>query len=208
MAKPAGHNITLGGALTFVNWQAAAISAAEKGVAREPPVGVPSRRLDSFDRLFEEEWRRVVSVAWRALGDGSAAEDVAQEVFLAFHQRHPNGLPQARAWLHLAAAHLALNRIRSERRRRQREQSAGESVAAPDPVSAVVAAETRREVNAALGRLPRLKASILVLRYAGLSYAEVAAALGIPINQVGRRLRRAEAALLKEMGGEHSRASL
>jgi len=40
---------------------------------------------------------------------------------------------------------------------------------------------------------------VLTLRYGGLSYAEVAAALGVGINQVGTLLKRAEDALRKEM---------
>jgi RNA polymerase sigma-70 factor (ECF subfamily) len=41
---------------------------------------------------------------------------------------------------------------------------------------------------------------VLALRYSGLSYAEVASSLGIGVNAVGTRLRRAEARLRKEVG--------
>jgi RNA polymerase sigma-70 factor (ECF subfamily) len=64
---------------------------------------------------------------------------------------------------------------------------------------AVEEAERRREVRAALARLNPKQASVLVLRYSGLSYAEVAEALGVRVGQVGTLLRRAEAALKKEM---------
>ena len=37
------------------------------------------------------------------------------------------------------------------------------------------------------------------MRYSGLSYAEIAAALGVSTGQIGTLLRRAEAALRKEM---------
>jgi DNA-directed RNA polymerase specialized sigma24 family protein len=47
--------------------------------------------------------------------------------------------------------------------------------------------------------LPERQAAALVLRYSGLSYAEVATALGMPADQVGTALRRAEAAMRKEM---------
>ncbi|MGA7989406.1 MAG: sigma factor-like helix-turn-helix DNA-binding protein, partial [Candidatus Dormiibacterota bacterium] len=62
------------------------------------------------------------------------------------------------------------------------------------------AAETRRAVRAALARVPRRHATVLVLRYSGLSYAEIATAIGIGVNGVGTRLRRAEACLRKEVG--------
>ena len=66
-----------------------------------------------------------------------------------------------------------------------------------------LASETRQEVREALGRLKRHQAALLVLRYSGLSYAEVAAALSIPVSQVGVRLRRAEAALRQEVDRDH-----
>jgi RNA polymerase sigma-70 factor (ECF subfamily) len=68
-----------------------------------------------------------------------------------------------------------------------------------NPESEVLASETRREVRQALGRIKRRHAALLMLRYSGLSYAEVADALSIPTSQVGARLRRAEAALRKEV---------
>ena len=46
---------------------------------------------------------------------------------------------------------------------------------------------------------PARSAAVLALRYSGLSYAEVAAALGVGVGQVGTMLRRAEAALRKEI---------
>jgi RNA polymerase sigma-70 factor (ECF subfamily) len=63
----------------------------------------------------------------------------------------------------------------------------------------VQAQEDRRQVRMALRRLPLKSASVLVLRYSGLSYIEVADALGVGPNQVGTLLRRAEHALRKEM---------
>ena len=54
-------------------------------------------------------------------------------------------------------------------------------------------------MRAALGRLAPKPAAVLVLRASGLSYAEVAQALGIGIGQIGTLLRRAETALRKEV---------
>ena len=51
----------------------------------------------------------------------------------------------------------------------------------------------------ALSRLPRHSATVLVLRHSGLSYTEVADAMGVKVGQVGTMLRRAEAALRKEL---------
>jgi RNA polymerase sigma-70 factor (ECF subfamily) len=54
-------------------------------------------------------------------------------------------------------------------------------------------------VRTALTRLPRAQAVALVLRHSGLSYADVAAAVGLSPASVGTTVRRAEAALREEM---------
>ena len=97
--------------------------------------------------------------------------------------------------------HTALNRIRSRRRRERRElaDSNNREKTELDPQLMVEIEEERRQVRRALSRLPRKAASVLALRYSGLSYVEVGAALGVGANQVGTLLRRAEHALRKEM---------
>ena len=169
------------------------------GISRSTEVGV---RPTSFDRLFDEEYAKVAAIARRVLGDPDAAEDVAQEVFLDLHRRFGDSPgAQAVAWVRTAAAHAALNVIRGNRRRAVREERyATDSPPAYDPEAAVEAAETTLAVRAALARIPERHATILALRYSGLSYAEMASALGIGVNAVGTRLRRAEARFRKEVG--------
>ena len=105
-----------------------------------------------------------------------------------------------------AAAHTALNHLRSSRRRSDREErvhrygtTGGADAVAPDVADSVVALDERRRVRAALARLPRRQAMALVLRHSGLAYAEVAAALDISPGSVGTTVRRAESALRKEL---------
>ena len=68
-----------------------------------------------------------------------------------------------------------------------------------DPAYIVAASETRDEVRAVLARLPERSAAMLALRYAGLSYAEIAAALDVRASSVGTLLRRAEDAFRREL---------
>src|SRR5436853_4682013 len=76
---------------------------------------------DPFERLFLQEYPKVVAIAYRVLADRTAAEDIAQEVFLKFHRSLSPDSERASGWLHSAAVHSALNMIRGERRRAQRE---------------------------------------------------------------------------------------
>lgn len=153
-----------------------------------------------LDEIFRRDYQRVVGVAARVLGSRDQAEDVAQEVFLSLG-RSSVPAEEAGGWLCVAAAHTALNLLRSGRRRASREETvaaAGDTVVS-DVADAVVTLEERARVRAALARLPRKQAMTLVLRHSGLSYADVAAALDLSPGSVGTTVRRAESALRKEL---------
>ena len=165
------------------------------------PVATARSDEESFEALFKAEYGRVAGIANRVLADPHEAEDVAQEVFVDFHRLHSASAQYAPAWLHRAAAHAALNRLRGARRRQKREvaQAAEESDRVLDPQKLFEVSEDRRQVREALARLAPKPAAVLVLRASGLSYSEVAQALGVGIGQVGTLLRRAEASLRKEV---------
>ena len=158
-------------------------------------------RDDAFEALFTKEYARVAGIANRVLGDPHEAEDVAQEVFVDFHRLHSATAHFAPAWLYRAAVHEALNRVRGRKRRERRElaQAAEETAQTVDPQRELETSEDRRMLREALGRLAPKPAAVLVLRASGLSYAEVAQALGVGTGQIGTLLRRAEAALRKEV---------
>src|SRR5439155_1433215 len=116
---------------------------------------------EAFEALFTAEYGRVVGIANRVLADPHEAEDVAQEVFIDFHRLHSAKADYAPAWLHRAAAHASLNRLRGARRRQKREvahaQQEGEREL--DPQQQAELNEDRRHLRAALGRMAPRPAS-------------------------------------------------
>lgn len=182
----------------------AVAGAAEGRAERKERVAVSGSgrgavRAD-LEEVFRRDYQRVVGVATRVLGSRDQAEDVAQEVFVSFGRSSvPAG--EARGWLSVAAAHTALNLLRSGRRRASREETvaAADDAVVSDVAEAVVTREERARVRAALARLPHKHAVALVLRHSGLSYADVAAALDLSPGSVGTTVRRAESALRKEL---------
>ena len=161
----------------------------------------------AFARLFERHWDPVRRLLVRLTGDPDGANDLAQEVFVQLYRKPPVGedIP-LRAWLYRVALNRGYNALRADRRRRIREETvAGDSVfaaggaTAPDALEdGASRAEERAAVRRALVHLPERQRDCLVLRAEGLSYAEIAAAVGIAQGSVGTTLARAERAFKAE----------
>jgi RNA polymerase sigma-70 factor, ECF subfamily len=156
---------------------------------------------EAFEVLFRRHWAGAYRAAWVVMRDAAAAEDVAQEAFIAavraldrFDRRRPFA-----PWLHRIVVNRAIDAARSRALRREVDAAAAEDAAAepaPAPLS--------DELTAALAELGPEHRAVIALRYL-LDYTpgEIAALLDLPRGTVNSRLRRALdrlAALLGEEG--------
>ncbi len=152
----------------------------------------------AFETIFRAFHGRVFATAYRLLGSEQEAEDVAQEVFLRLYLRPlpPGRRHNLAAWLLRVATNLSYNAARGRRRRAVRESRVvTEQVdGAPDDVLAPATDLEAAEVREVLGQLPERQVQLLLLRQAGLSYAELALAIGVSESSVGTLLARAERA--------------
>jgi RNA polymerase sigma factor (sigma-70 family) len=164
--------------------------------------GDGDRFPSGFEAFYRNHYPQVVRLAQSVLGDFHGAQDVAQEVFIAAHDRYRGDVARAPGWVRVAAVHAALNVVRGDRRRARRHRLSAPGEAVPGPEEAVIDAESRAQVRRALSRLPARSATVLVLRHGGMSYVDIAGATGAQVGQVGTMLRRAEAALAKELNHE------
>ncbi|HJZ48290.1 MAG TPA: sigma-70 family RNA polymerase sigma factor [Roseiflexaceae bacterium] len=94
------------------------------------------------------------------------------------------------------AVNRAYNALRGNQRL-QRRLGRVEPQQQSDPQDEYLRREERERVRAALARLPERTAKLLVLRYAGLAYTEIAAALQVAPSSVGTLLVRAERAFIQ-----------
>lgn len=166
-----------------------------------------SQRAYGFEALFRSEYARVVAVARRIVGDVPSAEDVAQEVFASGSQRLLADHRQAAAWLYATAVRRALNAVRRRDRRERRElqHSILQEPLRPsdgDPQHALDVAEVQAGVRRAMLRIPERSAMLLALRYGGCSHLEIAQTVGLPVEQVGTYLARAQRAFRKEFSDD------
>jgi RNA polymerase sigma-70 factor (ECF subfamily) len=138
-------------------------------------------------QLYELHWRGAYRAAYLVVHDAAAAEDIAQDAFLAaidaldrFDRRRP-----FRPWLHRIVVNRALDWARREslRRRVGREESVFEPLPPPQEVG--------DEMMAALRDLPAEQRAVVVLRHL-LEYTpgEIARMLELPRGTVNSRLRR------------------
>jgi len=146
----------------------------------------------AFAALVHRHQARVLRVAARELNRSLlTAADVVQNTFLEVYRTLPRYQPrgQFRAYLF----RVLLNQCRMAHRAARieaRHRPVAETPAAVAPhESEVLARERERDTEAAVARLSAKLRDVVLLRYTGeLSYHEIAAALGIPVGTVKRRL--------------------
>lgn len=158
----------------------------------------------AYHRALGEHADSLKAYATRLLGDSIAAEDIAQDSFLALY-RHLNQVPSAafRPWLFRVARNLCLDQLRRRKfklslfRDLQKDDEQAFTPADLDSVRPDEVAETReanQAIERAIGELPmKFREAFLLCEVEGLSYEDAAAVMGCPVKTVSTRLFRARA---------------
>ena len=154
--------------------------------------------MDALESLFRLHWPRAYRAALLVVGDAAAAEDIAQESFLAAVRsldRFDRGRPFG-PWLHRIVVNRAIDWSRARRLRRELDL---DGVAEPAAVERELDSRAD-ELSAALSTLGPEHRAVIVLRYL-LEYTpgEIAELLEIPRGTVNSRLRRGLDALKEQL---------
>jgi RNA polymerase sigma-70 factor (ECF subfamily) len=158
----------------------------------------------AFDEIVSRHRNRVYAIALRICNRHEDALDVTQDVFVAAYRKLSSFRQEAllTTWLHRLAVNAALDLAR----KRSRRDHVGLDVVeqAPDPAAGpeetATALVRAAEVQRALMRLsPDHRAVVVLHDLQDLDYAEVAAALGIPVGTVKSRLHRARLELARSL---------
>jgi len=130
--------------------------------------------------------------------DPSEAEDLALETFYRLYKYQPSQYESLniRGWLYKVATNLALQSIRSFKRREHYEIHSGKDalIEAQDdqPPKILAEKEDREFVRMALGQMNSRQAELLIMKYSGMAYKDIAAALNLAPTSIGPLLLRAE----------------
>ena len=152
----------------------------------------------ALGELYDRWCKQAFSLARRVCADEGLAEDVVQEVFIAFW-REPGRFDPTRgafsSWLLTLVHHKAVDAVRRESAIRRRTVPAAEdgeewSVApGPGADQAALGAVVAGQVRDALGRLPDEQREALALAYyGGYTQREVATLTGVPLGTVKSRM--------------------
>ncbi len=148
-------------------------------------------------------------VALRILRDASLAQDAVQDAFLAAWRTAASFDPargSASTWLLTLVHRRAVDVVRREHRRRAEPLDDAPIASGDSTDEAVEIREQRRAVQKALAQLPPEQREALELAYyGGLSQAELAERLGVPLGTIKSRMFTA-LAKLRDLLGEHQPA--
>jgi len=178
--------------------------------------GADERAFTELVKLYQD---RLLRLAERLLGEAEEARDAVQDVFLKVWRKAASAQPRGQlyTWLYRIAVNHCLNRLRRRKIvrflrleapwREGSEGSEGPGGAAgdlpfdppqggADPEERLLARRRWQRTKAAIAALPANQRAVLVLaRFEGLSYREIAEVLGITLGAVESRLFRAMRAL-------------
>jgi RNA polymerase sigma-70 factor (ECF subfamily) len=163
--------------------------AGSRGDERAWIRGAQAGSVSDLEALFRSHWPRAYRAAYLVVHDAAAAEDIAQEAFLAavrrldrFDRKRPFG-----PWLHRIVVNRAIDWSRARALRRESGDAWLEPMAAPKPDDS----SENEALAAALAQLSPEHRAVIVMRHL-LEYTpgEIAEALGLPRGTVNSRLRR------------------
>ncbi len=164
---------------------------------------------EAFEILFNRYSPMIFSVLLRVLRNRQDAEEVSQEVFFQAYKSLKSFRADAQisTWLYRIAVNRALNHQRKKKLERwfsldfdSRSQGAQNSeypdLTTEGPADLMKRCETEAIVRTAIDELPqKQRIAVLLNRYDGLSYEEIAKVMGVSVASVESRLHRAKQSL-------------
>lgn len=167
----------------------------------------------SFEKLIERNYKRIYNFIYRFVGQEETAEDLAQEVFIKIYKNASSYQPRAKfqTWAYQIARNLSLNELRRlkkptvslEETFETEEGPVARQVAddnMPTPYQEVSEKEKTDVVKGAIESLPdNQRTAVILRRYDGMSYEDIAQTMGCSLKAVKSLLNRAKENLKEKL---------
>jgi RNA polymerase sigma factor (sigma-70 family) len=165
---------------------------------------------ERFQGLFREHYPTVLRRLNYLVGDRAIAEDLAQEVFLRLYRSPPDDLGVVGPWLHRVSTRVVYDYTRKKSAQKKLETNEF-AIGIPDgnePSSElhVLKRYERETVKHVLQQLSERDRQVLLLRYSGYSYTEIAEIVQVNPKIVGTMLNRALSRFERKYHDEEARA--
>ena len=167
---------------------------------------------NAFDDLMRKYYPRILNFAYRFIGNRQLAEDLAQDVFMKVYRSAARYQPYSKfqTWLYTIAKNTCLNELRSHRSPvisldegpHADDSELRKELPNPvaDPATDLLEKEREAQVRAAIDDLSeKQKMAVLLKRYEGFTYAEIAATLDVTEKAVKSLLSRAKVNLKNKL---------
>lgn len=159
---------------------------------------------EAFARFYDATSSRVFGAVLRVLRDRGFSEECVQDVYLEVWQKAPTFSPEQgspAAWLVTMAHRRAIDRVRSEQSRTDRESKYALLDAALGVHDTSDRFLDRRPIIDAMSALSvRQRECLFMAFFEGLTYAEAAERSGVPVSTMKSRIRSALAKLREDPG--------
>lgn len=185
------------------NWRMV-LEETERGLAGPRPNGSPGTGYATPHDLFERHKDRIYSIALRYSGDATAAQDIAQDIFLKLFASIGNfrGESSFETWLFRLVVNCCFDYRRKTKRLAPLVEGVLDLIRAPgrSALDEVMRQEMTGQVKSAVESLPPQQRMVVVLRYTeGLSYDEIAEVMGCSAGTIASRLNRVHKVLERRL---------
>ena len=155
-------------------------------------VGTANGDKDALARLYDRYASSLLALGQRVLGGRRDAEDLLHDVFVEVWQQAGDYSPargSVKSWIFLRMRSRAIDRLRLASRKNVELDDQVRATATPEVAEDPALSPDRAQIRDTLSSLPPdQRAAIELAYFAGLSGAQIAAQLGVPLGTVKTRL--------------------
>lgn len=157
----------------------------------------------AFEQIVKKYERRVLNTVYRYVGKSQEAEDIAQEVFIKVwrHAKSFKGKSKFSTWLYRIVVNQCLNYRDKHKEKPASLDEIMEYGRTPDSLKVEIGDEEKPKiVRRVIDELPKRQRMALVLsRFEGKSYSEIAQIMGVSLSSVESLIFRAKGSLKKKL---------